>query len=79
LKSGIVLHGAEFRGVLLFVFSFQERSGREIPVRAEIPSDWMGGQSGPTMDSGDFIDESDYAPSPQPVTSSKTIQVFRRL
>jgi hypothetical protein len=34
----------------------------------------MGGQSGPTMDSGDFIDESDYAPSSQPIASSKTIQ-----
>ncbi|KAG0553435.1 hypothetical protein KC19_12G011400 [Ceratodon purpureus] len=34
----------------------------------------MGGQSGPTMDSGDFIDESDYKSSAQAVKSSKTIQ-----
>jgi len=37
----------------------------------------MGGQSGPTMDSGDFVDESDYAPSSRPKTtqggSSKTM------
>lgn len=37
--------------------------------------DWMGGQSGPTMDSGDFVDESDYAPSSRP----KTIQVLFNL
>ncbi|KAG0571729.1 hypothetical protein KC19_VG037600 [Ceratodon purpureus] len=34
----------------------------------------MGGQTGPTMDSGDFIDESDYTSSAQAVISSKTIQ-----
>lgn len=50
--------------------------------RSDLSSDllkfWMGGQSGPTMDSGDFVDESDYAtPSRTSIASTNTIQVFR--
>ena len=53
----------------------QKRIWQQIAIQAGKRSDKMGGQSGPTMDSEDFIDESDYMPSSQPAVSSKTVQV----
>lgn len=69
LRSGI---DTEFRGVVFILVLKWLCKG--IPVTAEFQVNWVGGQSGPTMDCGDFVDESEYTPSSLPIASSKIVQ-----